>query len=342
MAHQICLTENVEFRDLLHTADARYNVPSRTVIAKELEGICIEMKAKISCYIQQANKICLCTDIWSKKGLASSYLGITGHFFSPKDNRRHCVTLAVRRMPASHTAINIRHIFEDVLSEWEIPNNKISAILTDNGSNIVAAFKSHFSTIDGDGEDEDIDKSYGIEDDGDDKSNGIESEADEFDDLELDHAITFSSFKRVSCFAHTLQLVVRQFDGIATFKDLLKRTHHLVSKVNKSTKATEKLISLCGKKLIRDCPTRWSSTFLVIERLLLVKTSLSSVLEEFEWDNLATSEWKYLEAIRALLQPFAQFTSLISGEEFTTLSSVLPAIMDINLHLEEVRHLCFS
>ena len=112
----------------------------------------------------------------------------------------------------------------------------------------------------------------------------------------------------------------------------------LVARINKSTKATEKLITLCGKKLIKDCPTRWSSTFLMIEHLLLVKSSLSAVLEELEWDNLATSKWKILEAIKMLLQPFAQFTSIISGEECTTLSSVIPAIMDMCLHLEEVSH----
>ena len=140
----------------------------------------------------------------------------------------------------------------------------------------------------------------------------------------------------VSCFAHDLQLVVRKFDTTAPFNDCFKKTHNLVSRVNRSTLATEKLISRCGKKLVRDCPTRWSSTFLDVERLLLVKAHLSSVLKELEWDNLATSEWKCLEIIKSLLQPFAQFTSLISGEEFTTLSSVIPAIMDINIHLEEV------
>ena len=74
----------------------------------------------------------------------------------------------------------------------------------------------------------------------------------------------------------------------------------------------------------------------MVERLLVVKSALSSILEELEWDNLAISEWKTLDSIKTLLQPFAQFTSLISGEDLTTVSSVIPAIMDINIHLEEV------
>ena len=74
----------------------------------------------------------------------------------------------------------------------------------------------------------------------------------------------------------------------------------------------------------------------MVDRLLSVKSALGRVLQELEWDDLAISEWKILEALRCLVHPFAQFTSLVSGEDFTTISAVLPAIMDLNLHLEEV------
>ena len=115
--------------------------------------------------------------------------------------------------------------------------------------------------------------------------------------------------KRVPCFAHTLQLIVAKFDQVIQFKKVLKNAHAVVSKVNKSTRATEKLVALCNKKLITDCRTRWSSTYLLVERLLEVRSSLTSVLEEFEWDNLAASEWKSLEKIYKLLKPFAQYTT---------------------------------
>ena len=71
--------------------------------------------------------------------------------------------------------------------------------------------------------------------------------------------------------------------------------------MNMPTKATECLVSLCDKKLIKAFPTRWRSTFLVIERLLQVK---ATVLQELEWDNLPTSDCKHLENIHRLLKPF--------------------------------------
>lgn len=96
------------------------------------------------------------------------------------------------------------------------------------------------------------------------------------------------------------------------------------------------LFGMCGKKLVSNCPTRWSSTYLLIERLLEVRTSLTAMLEQMEWDNLAASKWKVLEGIHDVLQPFTQYTALIGGEYYTTVLAVIPVIMEINLHLQEV------
>ena len=262
--------------------------------------------------------------------MSTSYLGVTAHFFSQKNHLRHCVTLAVRRMPSPHTGENIRSVVQEILSEWEIPSSKISAVLTDNGSNMIASFRNHFQSEDSkesensDGEDES-------------KDQDVDAEAEEFETNEIDHEIIFGPvFKRLSCFSHTLQLVIHRISEVKSFKKVLGAAHQVVKKVNKSTKATEKLIALSGKKLVSDCPTRWSSTYLLISQMLEVRVALTEVLEEMEWDNLATSEWKLLENMCDLLRPFAQYTSLIGREEYTTLSAAIPAIMELELHLEEM------
>ena len=70
-----------EFMDSLETLDTRYPVPGRTAPSKELNCVLIELKAKITTHLESANKISICCDVWSKKGLTSSYLGVTGLFF---------------------------------------------------------------------------------------------------------------------------------------------------------------------------------------------------------------------------------------------------------------------
>ena len=74
-----------------------------------------------------------------------------------------------------------------------------------------------------------------------------------------------------------------------------------------------------------------------MQRLTELRDPLEMVICELEWDNLAASEWRLLHIIQNLLKPFAEFTNVISGEEFTTISSVTPTIMELNLHLENVR-----
>jgi len=75
----------------------------------------------------------------------------------------------------------------------------------------------------------------------------------------------------------------------------------------------------------------------MIDRMLTVRNSMAQVLEELQWDNLLSSEWRCLQAIQDLLRPFAVFTALVQGEDFTTASCVIPAIMDLSIHLHELQ-----
>ena len=78
--------------------------------------------------------------------------------------------------------------------------------------------------------------------------------------------------------------------------------------------------------------TQWSSSYLIIECILEVKIPLTALLEELEWDGLALSKWKNLEILETFLKPFAIYTALAGGEEYTTtcISSMIPIILDLH------------
>ena len=71
-------------------------------------------------------------------------------------------------------------------------------------------------------------------------------------------------------------------------------------------------------------------------RLLEVRSYVTDVLQQMEWDNMPNSEWKTLESLRDLLEPFAQYTDLTSAKEFTTLSMVISVLMELQFHLDQV------
>ena len=335
------IVENAEFQLLIESLDPRYQMPGRARMAKEMDLLMADMKGRIKVYLDFAQKVSVCTDIWTKRGMTSSYLGVTTHFFSRHDHRRHCVTLAVRVFPHPHTAERVRNLLDEILKEWGI-DEKLYLVITDNGSNMVKAFQSDVlasiadSSEESMDEEEDVDEASDDDDSADEAVEGEEDEESEFDIKELQHDIAFAQFgKRLGCFAHSIQLVVQKFKD-DTLKPLMKKVHALVKKVNKSSRATGILLSLCRKKLVSNVPTRWSSTFLMLDRLIDVKGPLGMALEQLEWDNLAHSEWKTIESIHRLLKPFAQYTALTSAEESTTLPSVLPILMELQLHLREM------
>ena len=132
-----------------------------------------------------------------------------------------------------------------------------------------------------------------------------------------------------------------EFDNnerLQSLKKVIKKAQALVSKCNKTVKVTEKLIELSGKKLVSNCPTRWSSSYLLIERLLCLKSFLADILAELDWDNLQNSDYKTLESIRDLLEPFAKYRQLASGEDMSTISMVIPIIMELDMHLDEMKN----
>ena len=173
-----------------------------------------------------------------KKGMPSSYLGVTTHFFSRQDHRRHKVTLTVKRMPHPHNAENIREILNEVLQEWCIPSTKVGVVITDTGSDMVKAFRQDYFAGEGDDADEEDESDIDMD---------LDS-MDELDDAEEPEIAFQFSGKHLSCFAHTLQLVVLNFSEDESLKRILKRAFALVKKVNKSSKATKKLLLFCRKK----------------------------------------------------------------------------------------------
>ena len=76
---------------------------------------------------------------------------------------------------------------------------------------------------------------------------------------------------------------------------------------------------------------------MMISRLLEVKSSLICVCEELGWNALTLSnlQWRQLEMTEKLLKPFVQYTTLTSSEEHTTISLVIPVLLELEMHLQD-------
>ena len=168
--------------------------------------------------------------------------------------------LAVRRIEHPHTGLAIRQVFDKILVEWEIPTNKVRAVMTDNSSNIVRAFKEHVHVAQSSS---DSKLEEGSEGEGEAHKEGMMADQldvegivadvgreDDFDKEERSVMECFGSLVRLSCFPHTLQLVVNKFNKDESVKPVLKKAYVLVKRVNTSTMAAQLLMQWCRKKLV--------------------------------------------------------------------------------------------
>ena len=64
--------ENSEFRELLCELDSRYHVPGCTKISKEIDRVVTNLKATVSSFLDSAQCVNICADIWTKKGMTTS------------------------------------------------------------------------------------------------------------------------------------------------------------------------------------------------------------------------------------------------------------------------------
>ncbi|CAG2238141.1 UFL1 [Mytilus edulis] len=293
----LSIVESEEFKNLMEKADTKYQVPSRKHLSsKLLHEKSVEIKNNLVNTLKRAESVCLTIDLWSSRQMRG-FLGITGHFIL--DWAMKSVMICCKRFKGRHTAESIRSEYEEVVTSFEI-GFKIAAIVSDNASNMVKAFSipgfDDFK-VDHESSDEEIDDV--------DK----EIEDDQSDDLHLSDCLP----KHSRCFAHTLQLVVK--DGLKDcsphLKTVITKASNIVSFVRKSIIASEILEDY--KRLQAANATRWNSQLHMICSVLNVP--------ELELDKidcktkLSSYERKLLSELCTILEPFDKATVLVQGEK---------------------------
>ncbi|KAJ8394943.1 hypothetical protein AAFF_G00040660 [Aldrovandia affinis] len=320
--------EDEDFIMMMGKIDKRFTVPKKTKVSNLVNEAYVEQQEKFRHRLSVARKVTLGLDIWTKKGLTASFIAISACYFNPEDNKAEHILLNLKEMVHPHTAQAISALVEESIEAWGIPKEKILTTITDNGSNMVAAFPFHTAEEATTSEDSELDSDSEHSEDGDENNNNVlqEGEDDRYD---------YGTMERTPCVVHTLQLVVNMLlNKEPSIRRLLDKTRHLVNQFRKSSVATERLLQRSALVLIKDCPTRWSSCYSMMARCLQLKDHVTAVAESMGWDSLQPSEWQKIGMLRDLLLPFAEHTKLLQSDT-QSLSLVVPALLDLRNHLSE-------
>ncbi|XP_058816189.1 zinc finger BED domain-containing protein 4-like [Topomyia yanbarensis] len=149
-------------------------------------------------------------------------------------------------------------------------------------------------------------------------------------------AASILKMNHLPCFAHTLNLLVQ--NAIASsIQGTVDKVKHIVQYFKKSSFALEKLHDMQGKlnenllKLKQDVPTRWNSTYDMLDRVLRNKNSVVSTLALLNIKlALNVDDWKIIEGSVEVLKVFYEVTVEISAELNVSFSKsvVLTQIME--------------
>lgn len=147
-------------------------------------------------------------------------------------------------------------------------------------------------------------------------------------------AITGLGWKHFGCFAHTLNLVVQ--NALEIVDDTLDKVKRIVAHFKKSTNSNSLLLTTqrqfginIPKKLIQSVPTRWNSTFYMIERFVELEEVLKATIPRCRLSSsstlpqIDTDEWTILKEMCKILHPFEDATKSVSGEKYASASLVI-------------------
>ena len=143
------------------------------------------------------------------------------------------------------------------------------------------------------------------------------------------------SVPHVSCFSHTLQLSIEDGLKLNQIARVLGAARKLVAHFSHSVVATNALLAKQNDtskplKLVQDVPTRWNSSYFMMERLLKLRIAVYSVIfddgvtkpgDHVKLD-LKDSFWKVMEEIVPILEPLADITELLGKADVPTGSGV--------------------
>lgn len=144
----------------------------------------------------------------------------------------------------------------------------------------------------------------------------------------------------VHCFLHILDLVIRDsiFDQRAVI-DLCAKVRRISSHFSHSALGCNELKKLQTEQgvkqpliTVQDVPTRWNSTYMMLKRALLLKRPILLYTANHDIPILSSNEWRLLEKLLHILQPFYEITKQVSSE-MSCLSDVIPHVVALERYL---------
>ena len=138
--HPYQTVNDVGFQHMLYTSDQRYRPPDRKTLSTKLIPKLYDAEREcVSNAISNVDNFALTTYIWTSRH-NQAYTGLTIHYVNDRYDLQTQLLETVE-FPDSHTGVNISEELKAILDEWGLAHDNLSAVTTDNGTNIVSTME---------------------------------------------------------------------------------------------------------------------------------------------------------------------------------------------------------
>uniref|UniRef100_A0A672FIA0 HAT C-terminal dimerisation domain-containing protein n=1 Tax=Salarias fasciatus TaxID=181472 RepID=A0A672FIA0_SALFA len=308
----ISTVESPSFRNILRripgSGSERLPSDSKT-FANYLDQCYEKMETQLKQTFERLEFVSTTADIWTTCN--KSFLGMTCHWIDPDNFQREKAAIACKRIKGRHTYDVVASEIEQGHSSYGLAH-KVTATVTDNGSNFVKAFKmSECQATAFDGEEEEMD-------DGDQEPvfTDMEDVLCSGDDTEGQ----FSLPPHFRCASHTLNLI--------STNDVNKWfTANSESKAMYRS-ATAKCSALWTKaSFVVPTSTRWNSFHDALSRIIALPLhTLNSLCSRLEIKAFTEKEYQFLREYCAVMKPITVALDILQGEDHCYYGALLPTL----------------
>ncbi|KAI0510486.1 hypothetical protein KFK09_011088 [Dendrobium nobile] len=311
--------DNAEFRDLFTACIIMHDLPFQcvewmgvrslmTYLRRDVQMFsrntarndCKKLFTKEVCNIRSnlskcTSRVSITSDLWTSIN-TDGFICLTVHYI---DNEWHLhkKIISFSFMPPPHDGIALCEKLQSLFLEWKI-ESKLFSVTLDNASanNVCVDYLRN--------------------------------------QLNLRRALLCEGqFFHIRCTAHIVNLIVQE--GMKEIDVSISKIRESIKYVKGSQARKQKFLD-CVKQscleskrgLRQDVPTRWNSTFIMLESALYYRRAFQQL--ELGDSNFKTcpvnSEWERVEKISTFLKPFYDITKIISGTKYPTANLYFPCI----------------
>lgn len=145
----------------------------------------------------------------------------------------------------------------------------------------------------------------------------------------------------MQCFGHTIDLIVSEaIKSQRMVQNLLSIARKICERVHRSAKAKEKLAELQRthqlpeNQLIQDIPSKWRTSFFMLERLVEQKKAIDEMSIECNFrEMISCDQWEVMQSVCNALKPFEVACREMSNHT-ATLGQVIPLIHILNRKID--------